>query len=452
MTSSTHPSPVRTRTASAATWVGWLWLGALAVAYAMLVASPLRLNQDAAAYLMLSWPHEGAGATATRSYPPGYPALLEMARMAGAWMPAAIVALNGAALFAGALAARVLFEAGYGMSRLASRWGVAVVLSSFVVVKNAPLPMPDVIAAAGAWIVLAALLQMPEHRGRAWTLLLGVAAGIALLAALRTVSLLLAVPLALVVWDRLSAEGHRAKTAVVVAATIVGGAWWLQDSIAGYAVEWVENYSLNGFGSVLWNAEQKTRGFAELVSNVPYRVTARWGLEGAWILVGTGLLVGGALLAWRTRRAAPALYAFALVYLAVLLAWPSRGERFWLPVLPLVVGYGYTALRAWKAPRWTVGVLLGWFFLTGFVAHAYGLWQMLPSDRFPERYGRGAYEKPFDAFCSGTSVEPGDDLQSHTQYRVWLVLREDQRPLVPALSPCPDGPPLSYPPEPAPTP
>ena len=129
------------------------------------------------------------------------------------------------------------------------------------------------------------------------------------------------------------------------------------------------------------------------------------------IVAAAGLFVPILLaLGARQRRRLAAVDVYTASYLGILLVWPYQDARFWIPVFPLFLGYGWLALAPYaeyRVVRWVGVTYVAAFSLLGVVALAYSSWISLAHDRFPERFAGGVYRGSYHAAWS-PQAEPAD--------------------------------------------
>jgi hypothetical protein len=133
--------------------------------------------------------------------------------------------------------------------------------------------------------------------------------------------------------------------------------WWLRGRSAGvgdYADEfWLVDPYQPGLGTVGIGglaARAMENGVGYVTRHVPAAVV---GSQSAWLtLLGVGL-VGAAVYGWvvEGRRKVGVAELFVPLYVGLILVWPEvwGGDRFVLPVLPLLFLYASVALERWTA-------------------------------------------------------------------------------------------------------
>jgi hypothetical protein len=98
--------------------------------------------------------------------------------------------------------------------------------------------------------------------------------------------------------------------------------------------------------------------------------------------------------------------AYAACYIAILLVWPYRDSRFWLPVFPILAAYSWLALEklagvAWVRRARVIHITV--FSLMGCAGLYYSSHISLSGERFPELYGGGIYRESYRALESKRS-------------------------------------------------
>ena len=98
--------------------------------------------------------------------------------------------------------------------------------------------------------------------------------------------------------------------------------------------------------------------------------------------------------------------AYALCYIAILLVWPFRDCRFWLPVFPILAAYSWLALDKVASVAWvrrTREIYITVFSLMGCAGLYYSSHISLSGERFPDLYGGGIYRDSYRALASKQS-------------------------------------------------
>ena len=133
--------------------------------------------------------------------------------------------------------------------------------------------------------------------------------------------------------------------------------WWLRGRVGGvgdYADEfWLVDPYQPGLGTVGIGglvARAMENGVGYVARHVPAAVV---GSQGAWLIVLGVALVGAAVHGWvlEGRKKVGVAELFVPLYVGLILVWPEvwGGDRFVLPVLPLLFLYGSVALERWTA-------------------------------------------------------------------------------------------------------
>ena len=111
---------------------------------------------------------------------------------------------------------------------------------------------------------------------------------------------------------------------------------------------------------------------------------------------------------WCRRRDLRAVDVYLGSYLLLVFNVAYYDARYWVPVLPLLLGWVAIAVnRLWKVSpiRWVVGAYVSAFTVAGLVALGYSTRISFAGSRFPELYGDGtlrpAYLEAFGYAQSG---------------------------------------------------
>jgi hypothetical protein len=407
-------------------WIVLLGFGLLWGSYLLQLTSPLRTNTDATVFLDLaSSASDGNGfllAGKPTHFPIGYPMILAGLDRAGLACSASFIALNLVALAVGMAATSYVLGRSF---RLGSEPLVIIsclTLLSWVYVKHVTLPLSDLPYFGLAQSCLALLTWSSGRSLRSRLVGTGLAvllAGAAI--AVRTVGIALLPALVLAC---LPADSVRRGWAIATrhrgrGLALVLGLFVLLASVSPiimrtrYFEEFLErwhdsvglgelvSYKLSDWGEIVFNTS---------AAKLPDRI--RWvvGLAGALVPISV---------CWgmRQRDQIAAIDAYAISYFAILLVWPYQDARFWIPVLPIILGYvalGWERLRTVAAVRWAVPAYLAAFSVLGVVALAYSTWISVEHDRFPDRFAGGVYRGSYRAAWkpdsstgdSGAAVDP----------------------------------------------
>jgi hypothetical protein len=411
--------PPETSLPEARPWRWWATLGVLTVlgvGYAAQLPTPLRVNTDAVTYLtMAASAADGQGFTLPGDrrpqFPIGYPSLivgLDRLGLATSW---AFVGINLLFLGLGLAAAYGILRHTFGLGREASAGVCALTLASWVTLKHALLPMGETVF-LGLLLASALLLTRawtaPDSRKRAlwWALAAAVAllawtvrsAGVALLPALAVAAL----PPTLrgrAALTRLRSPSGLLALGIAGAAGLAAVLWAMETK---YFSDWAGIFTRYDQVEVLTkNARWKVYEWAQLLLNAPLgRLRGTPGFTLLWLVPGTVGLLALAAGLWKRRRQWGPVDALGLAYTAMLFLWPGVDPRFWLPVLPLLVGYLALTVLPLTRSRWGRGFVtayLVYFLLVGLVALGYSTRLSWSSpEAFVERYGdsrmRPAYE------------------------------------------------------------
>jgi hypothetical protein len=379
-----------------------VYIGLLLVSclYVVQLASPLRLNTDAMTYLSLAASaadgHGFVDGPKTVRFPPGYPAIIALSDKAGVVSPALLVAINLLFLGLAALCTVLIGLRHFRFSTgVAAACGTAVLLS-FVVVKHATLPVAESVFTGAVLASLYLLVVSDRNHGvRRW-IIVGLAAAIVLISIqLRTVGIALipAVLFAILTpgYRYLAARNSKGRLIAILVVASVAAAVVLAVLLARSA--YVDDVvRIIGYGDAAGIASRNLRWklleWGALVVNVPEtRLPAAAAVPLMAIgLSGIGLVTYGA---WCQRMFGP-VAVFALVYALIIFLWPGYDTRFWLPLLPVLILYAASGMRALsrrKVPRAAVSLYLVAYFALGLAALTYSARISLAGERFPYLYG-----------------------------------------------------------------
>ncbi|MDD5261041.1 MAG: hypothetical protein PHD76_04250 [Methylacidiphilales bacterium] len=94
------------------------------------------------------------------------------------------------------------------------------------------------------------------------------------------------------------------------------------------------------------------------------------------------------------------LAAYLAIYALILSVWPFADARFFIPVLPSLIWLAYLGIREWVPGKYRDLLLKGgfaYFIATGLIALAYSCWLSFSAESFPIRYGDGSYRESYKA-------------------------------------------------------
>lgn len=419
-----------------------LVLACLCVGYLIQAASPLRMNKDAIEFLEVGASVSDGDGFLTNGepshYPPGYPLILAGLDRAGLARSSVLIGLNLASLAVGLACAGFVLSRSLGIGRDEALLLASMTLLSWVIVKHVTLPVSDVPYFGVSLASLALATRAGELRGRRkvfWIVGAGVLAAIAV--SLRTIGVALAPALALAVagGSRPSLAGlcrawethRRAATLALVGVAVALAAGGAALGSTMYAREMVQDW--RGVGDLV---RFRLEDWAELLLNgsqaqLPQPLQPWLMLAGLGFVAAMGLGV-------RARRAVEPVDLYVGAYAAILLVWPYRDARFWIPVIPLLLGYAWVGFRDVAQKRRVVSRWLGAGYLAGYAAMgvlalAYSTWLTLSGDRFADRYGGGIYRA---SYLAAFGLETDDESPpmaavtgraDHSEERVDRVLR-----------------------------
>jgi 4-amino-4-deoxy-L-arabinose transferase-like glycosyltransferase len=373
--------------------------------YALQVATPLRLTGDSVVYLTMARSlATGHGVPHGSLFPPGLPGVYAALDLAGIHRSWAIVAFN--VLLAGlAVGCTIyLYRRVLSIGALASTLLGCASLLSYVLAKHAALALSDVpfLGVASAALVLLTLAGR-DRTGRRWLALAGGVVLVAAAIALRTAGIVLAPPVLLAVVNAARAglplgNWLRTRSAALTAVACAGACAALGVVVSGsrYLDTASSGYGDQSGASLL---ADHLRNLGEVAVNVPetrlphalHRLLLPAGI------VALALIVSGL---WRLRRALEPAHAYVLGYVVLVLVWPFVDARFWLPIVPLALGYAFVAVRPLLGHRAVLAAAVAYatlFAVLGLGSLGYDTRLSFSGASFPNRYGRDV---------AGTSLQP----------------------------------------------
>jgi hypothetical protein len=398
-----------------------LALAALLILYALQLHSPLRINTDAAVILRLAadltdgTPYMMLGARPI--YPIGVPLTYSLMDRAHIATPFGFALLNFTCIGLAMIATWIICR----LMRIPPIQRAAIVLISFsnyVLIKHSVIPLTDVPYFAVSLLCCAMLELFRERQGGEKTaaFLLSIFFAAASILTRRVgVTFIPAVLYAL--WPGanprasfrhwLGADKPRALSIVALLLAIVTVAAILSRRLF-YVPDWRFGDSVTqALGRQL---PLRLSDFGELLLNFPseklgplHPAVYAAGLLLA-VLICTGL--------WRSRRNLRATHVYLMAYMAILIIWPFRDARFWIPVLPLVTLLVFQAVMPlchFKTIRAVTAVYLAFYALTALAAMAYTTRLTFAAGRFPNVYGDETARAAYHRAASTQPTDPTDD-------------------------------------------
>jgi hypothetical protein len=277
-----------------------------------------------------------------------------------------------------------------------------------VTVKNSALPLSDASFFCAAAVCLLLLDRAEERSGGArWRLLGAALVAAAAAMALRKIGITL---LPALVWAaaadpgvrvyvRRAAKSRGLVVMVLLATSIAAALVAIALSRTVYFGSALGKYSgRDAIATAAIVVDARTTEWGELVTNVPASRVPAPGAPMARIagVAGLSLVVAGLV---SRRHRARAADVFVATYMLLLSVWPFEDARFWLPLLPLLFGYGALAFAqvALRVPhaRALAAAWLVVFTCAGAAAMGYSSWLTFSGQRFPERYGDGTLTRTY---------------------------------------------------------
>jgi hypothetical protein len=381
----------------------------LGLAYLIQLASPLRLNTDATSFLTLAASsRDGQGFVIDKKpthFPVGYPSMLAVLDWSGLGCSMGIIGLNLVLLASGCASTAYLLRRSFGFESNVISLICMLTLLSWVLVKHATLPLSDVPFFGVAMACLATLTWSIDQSSSRRLIGLGTGAILIIAAiAVRTVGIALIPALGLSClpkdWPgRLtvflkSYPGRSVLLLLVMLGAAAGGCVAVTQTL--YFQEMMAQWA--GWREL---AQIRLEDWGELVIN-----TSLAKLPGSLQAIvpwagGVGAIVACMGAARRARLDIVDVYAAS--YAAILLVWPYRDARFWLPILPILAGYTWLAFQrvaAWKMLRRIAVAYVAAFSLMGCIALFYSSRISLAGERFADLYGDGIYRDSYNALSS----------------------------------------------------
>ena len=385
---------------------------ALSAIYLLQLVSPLRLTTDANSFLTLATSFlDGQGFVIDgrrTHFPVGYPLILVALARTGLACSASIIGINLIMLASGCAGAAYLLRRSFGFDTALVGLLCAMTLLSWVFVKHTTLPLSDVPYFGLSMVCLATLRwsidqSLPRR-------LIGLAVGMTLViaaVAVRTAGIAL-IPAFVV--SCLPADGwaklprwfkHYPRRSAFVLATLLlataAGCMTITQSryFSEMVAEWRGWTELSRIRLEDWGELVTNTSMAKLPRSLQMVVPVAGAIGAFFVCFGA------------VRRARLGIVdAYAVCYSGILLVWPYRDCRFWLPVFPILAAYSWLALDEVASSLWVRRVRLAYiagYSLMGCAGLYYSSHISLSGERFPDLYGGGIYRDSYRALASKRS-------------------------------------------------
>ena len=421
----------------------------LVAVYAMQLVRPLHLESDSVCYLRVAeLAAEGRGfgcpgcdrTHCSILYPPGYPWVLAVLIRSNIATPQAFMLLNFASLAVGLVAAASLWRRTFALGRTAVLGMAALMLLWWPVFRYANNPLSDFLFFALALASVQAATLASERVGWTKFRMLLVSAVLAY-AALKVRTIGIAVAPA-ILWAALVRPGqvgrfreqvvsHRAAVfAGALLLVILGAAAVVYLRHSQYVTVDLRTQYSRGLVATLRDAwGYRLTEWGELAANVP-EGKMPGALRPLVPVIGVGFLgvLGWAL--WRRRRNVGPAEVFTAAVTAIMLIWPFKDPRFWLPVLPLFLGLiAWALIPTLSRSTWrrVLVLIVGWFVAVGLAGQVYNTRISLAGEQFPTRFA-DAYLGPVYRAAwglrSALDTVPVDSTALHVLRRFEVRARE----------------------------
>ena len=415
-------------------------LGGLAVVYVLQIYSPLRLNTDVIAYLAKAAALVDGRPPPYADWvlPPGYQflvAALDALGIASSWT---FVALNCFFLATGLVAGYGLLRDSLELRPVAATVVCSMVLLSFLTVKHVSLAVPDTSFFATVFGSLWAMQRARHAAGsKRWRFYALAIILIATSISLRLIGIALIPALGWSLWGAYRASSNQrrgqekvgiwvvvlsALVLVVVALAIVMESFYLDQLYYIYRDHGVTN-------NLRFVILVRMTEWGEIFLNIPESQLPsafRWPLRflglAAMGVAGWGLFL--------RRRSWSECEIYFISYLAVLLIYTGHATRYWIPVLPLILGWAAVAVSsiirtAWR--RRALYVYLAGYAVVGLAGLAYSTFIPFSGSNFPERYGGGSLSRIYQAAFDGERDRPGQPAGGEVETAVDVLYRYEPR-------------------------
>ena len=406
----------------------------LALVHLVQVFSPMRLNLDAIGYLSRTIEIVEGERFGPTWLPPGYSYALAALEWVGAGNARAFALLNYLLVGVGIYATFHVLRGELELRRVEALGICCLMLLSFVLVKYLPIPLGDTVYFGLSMAAIALFARLRQGVARP-VVVLAAAAGIVVLAIFtRTVGITLPAGLIGLAWyqyrhaparEAASPFERRVELVTIVFGFLLAASAAVFLLTSRYASEVGRIFGVLGFRTMATQiAESRFRNWGELLLNVPQNRLPDL-LE--WVVYPAGMLA--ILLVFygivrRRSRWGPAEAYFG-AYFLVLMVYPGAQTRYWLPMLPLMMGWIAVAIRpflARRSIRMLATTYLVCFVLIGTLALGYSSRITLSGREVGQVYGEGTLSRAYDAAFNELELT-SEDFGAPMNYRAYLLLR-----------------------------
>jgi hypothetical protein len=338
-------------------------------------------------------------------FPPGYPALLAVLLRLSFAHPWVIVGLNLVFLSAGLIATYSLLIREFFEDKSEVLIICSFFLLSYLVVKHFTIPLSDVPFFGLSMCCLATMSHARNTDSSARFVIFAVAAWLSAVAAitLRRVGVALIPPLVFMIvrssqfklmLKRLSLSAKLIVVVLFVFASV--GTLYVVAKTATLSDFIGVARNVNMSELVLRTLSYRLTELGELFGNFPLSKTPpKLQVIMPWIGL-LLLLVTLFGLATKRTKISPT-EVFLVCYMGVLIAWPFRDARFWLPVIPLLIAYTLLGAKRLRFPKTVITMYCIAYATLGFGVIAYSTRITFSGCEFPDRYGDGTLKPTYYA-------------------------------------------------------
>jgi len=379
--------------------------------------SPIRVNTDALRLLHMAWTKVETGTLAPDQFPPAYPSIVSFLIQLGFDHAFWLVLLNYASLALGLLTWAVVAIRAMNWPPSAVRIGAILFLSSWVVVKHAPIPLTEPLYFALANLSLYAAVRARDasaSRPLLWWLLAFAIAALATMTRSIGVSLLVAVIVAASLHLLAALKRHtqerpppfspRLRNLMLTAAALLSTLLLIAitriqlSHPESYLDNWIAIASRTSLTDIIGLWSLRLMELGALTINLPLRSDGSLSLAVRVL----GALFTALLLVqlWKQRSRSVVINAYVAFYSAILAIWPYEDPRFWYPLLPwmiLVCAPGPTVPTKNSRVLFGKQLAYGAYVAFGLVALGYSTRLTFAGDDFPQRYTHGALRASYEA-------------------------------------------------------
>lgn len=401
-----------------------LGIGAIAVAYLIQIATPIRLDTDSVRYLAMAVNLADRTGSVPDGFPAGYPLILAGLDRMGLGSAHSIVAWN--CLFIG-IAMWVIWWMTSSRPIAVRLWTILLTLLSVHLIRTVAMPHPEATFLAISLAAIAAMSRMTDTFSiRNLNLLIAAVVLMGIALSIRIAAVALIPPLLWCVLQVVRGYAGTGRKQRLVAFTAT--AMFLLFAVFALAISehgTLSRYFAEGLSEVMSKSpvmfiykriQFTVRGAGEVFTNIPLRQVFL--MKPIVQAIGVVVIILF-IIQFKRMQFGGAVRVYLLTYLLMLFAWPYYDPRLWMPILPLLVLWVVSSVHALPkgaGRRLMVAGALPVYIAFGLAALAYTTRISWSGERFRSVYG-----------FNGGLAKVGHSDPEHDSYARMIIRRYDSK-------------------------